>query len=188
MTTKNVGTSKILTPSGAVNDGNLGGNYSVTFANNGTGIITMRPLTITADPKAKALGALDPPLTYSITAGSLVAPDTLSGSLTRASGEGAGTYAIFQGTVTAGPNYDLTYVGANLVIGVGAQAITVVTPAPATAAYNTSFNVTATASSGLPVAITTTGSTACTGSGSNYRYHFHKQRHRHMYRTLQPGW
>ncbi|MFN8384345.1 MAG: sortase [Anaerolineales bacterium] len=164
--TQNVGTSKTLTPSGAVNDGNLGGNYSVTFANNGTGVINRLPLTITAAPKAKALGAIDPPLTYTITVGSLISPDTLSGSLTRVPGEGAGTYAILQGSVSAGPNYDLTYIGANLTIAVGAQSITVVTSAPLSAPYNTNFNVAATATSSLPVTITTTGG-ACSGGGVN---------------------
>ncbi len=163
--TPNVGTSKILTPSGAVNDGNGGGNYLVTFENNTTGVITARPLTITADPKSKAFGDPDPFFTYSITNGSLAGADSLSGNLTRVPGEAVGAYAILQGSLTAGSNYAITYVGANLTITIVNQTITVVTPAPAGAAYNTSFNVAATASSGLPVAITTTGS--CTGGGSS---------------------
>ncbi len=163
--TPNMGTSKTLTPGGAVNDGNGGGNYLITFENNTTGVITARPLTITADPKSKAFGAPDPIFTYSITNGSLAGADFLSGSLTRVAGEAVGPYAILQGSLTAGSNYNITYVGANLTISIVNQTITVVTSAPANAAYNTSFNVAATASSGLPVAITTTGS--CTGSGSS---------------------
>src|SRR5204862_6880048 len=51
----------------------------------------------------------------SITSGSLAFGDVLSGSLPRESGESvAGSpYAIKQGSLTAGTNYDLTYVGAN---------------------------------------------------------------------------
>ena len=162
--TPTVGTSKLLVPGGEVNDGNGGGNYLVTFVNNTTGVITAQPITVTADPKTKAFGDPDPLLTYSITSGSLVGGDSLSGNLTRVAGEAVGTYAILQGSVSAGPNYNLTYVGANLTIGIVNQTITVITHAPANAAYNTSFNVAATASSGLPVAITTSGS--CTGSGS----------------------
>src|SRR6266853_1419730 len=45
--TKNVGTGLTLTPSGSVTDGNNGNNYAVTFANNMTGVITARALTVT---------------------------------------------------------------------------------------------------------------------------------------------
>ena len=40
-------TGKTLVPAGTVSDGNGGANYSVTFVNNTTGIITQRPLTYT---------------------------------------------------------------------------------------------------------------------------------------------
>jgi len=46
--TKNVGTSKTLTPAGSVTDGNGGNNYNVTFVNNTTGTITPAALTISA--------------------------------------------------------------------------------------------------------------------------------------------
>ena len=120
---KNVGTGKTLTPSGVVADGNSGGNYAVTFASVATGSITQRPITVTADAKTKVYGDADPAFTYSITSGSLVAGDSLSGNLTRASGDSVGSYAIQQGTLTAGSNYALTYVGANLTIT--ARSITV---------------------------------------------------------------
>src|SRR5262249_12531845 len=45
---KNAGTGKTLTPTGAVNDGNGGANYAVTFANNTTGAIAAKAITITA--------------------------------------------------------------------------------------------------------------------------------------------
>ena len=38
--TSNAGTGKTLTPAGSVNDGNGGNNYTVTFVNNTTGLIT----------------------------------------------------------------------------------------------------------------------------------------------------
>ena len=163
-TNANVGTGKTLVPSGDVTDGNGGGNYAVTFSNITTGVITARPLTITADPKAKAFGTLDPALTYTLTSGTFVGGDSLSGALTRDPGEAVGVYAIRQGSLSAGTNYNITYVGANLTISIINQTITVVTHAPATAVYNTNFNVAATASSGLPVSITTTG--VCTGNGT----------------------
>jgi hypothetical protein len=46
--TKNVGTGKTLIPTGTVNDGNGGANYSVTFANNTMGEITVKTLTVSA--------------------------------------------------------------------------------------------------------------------------------------------
>ena len=42
------GTGKTLVPAGSVTDGNGGANYAITFVNNTTGVISQRPLTITA--------------------------------------------------------------------------------------------------------------------------------------------
>jgi len=82
--------------------------------------INKRSITVTADAKSKVYLASDPPLTYQITTGNLVFGDTISGALTRVAGELPGTYAIQQGTVTAGLNYNLTYVGANFTVTYGA--------------------------------------------------------------------
>src|SRR5204862_142816 len=79
--------------------------------------ITARPITVTANPETKVYGTVvDPALTYQVTSGSLVAEDGFTGSLTRVAGENVGAYAIVQGTLTAGSNYNLTYAGANLTI------------------------------------------------------------------------
>jgi hypothetical protein len=51
-----------------------------------------------------------------VTSGSLVTGDAFTGALDRAPGETVGSYAIQQGTLTAGPNYGLSYVGAGLAI------------------------------------------------------------------------
>ena len=79
--------------------------------------INAKPITVTADAKSKTYGDGDPALTSQVTSGSLVGSDALTGNLTRVAGENVGSYAIQQGTLTAGGNYTLTYVGANLVIG-----------------------------------------------------------------------
>ena len=76
--------------------------------------ISKKALTITADPASKTYGKDDPELTYTNTA--LVAGDTLSGKLARAEGENAGTYKINQGTLSAGDNYEVTFVGADFTI------------------------------------------------------------------------
>jgi len=76
-----------------------------------TASITKRDLTVTADDKTKECGTTpDPELTYQVTSGSLVDGDSFSGGLIREAGEGVGDYAIRQGTLTAGDNYDLTFI------------------------------------------------------------------------------
>ena len=128
---KNVGTTHVMTVTPAsVNDGNGGANYTVTYNTIATGVITARPITVTAGAKTKVYGADDPELTYTVT-GSLANGDSWSGALTRAAGENVGTYAIQRGTLAVndgngGNNYTLTYVGANLTI----------TKAPTTATVN----------------------------------------------------
>ena len=95
-----------------------GGNYDLTVTP-GTLTITKKAITVTADDKTKVVGAVDPALTYKVTSGSLESGDSFSGALTRAPGETVGTYAITQGTLTAGGNYALTFVGATLKIVYG---------------------------------------------------------------------
>jgi hypothetical protein len=85
--------------------------------------VLQRTLTVTADPQTKTYGNADPSFTYQVTSGSLVSSDSFSGSLGRASGENVGTYAINQGTLTAGNNYSITFVGANLTISARAIAV-----------------------------------------------------------------
>jgi hypothetical protein len=104
----------------AITKGTLtaGGNYDLTVTP-GTFTITKKALTVTADPQTKVIGAADPALTYKVPSGSLVSGDSLSGALTRAAGEAIGTYAITQGTLTAGGNYALTFLGSTLKIVYG---------------------------------------------------------------------
>ena len=106
-------------------------NYTFAFLD-GNLTISNRSITVTADAKTKTYGDPDPALTYQVTSGSLNAGDSFSGTLTRVAGTSVGTYAIQQGTLTAGPNYTLTFVTANLTIG---QRPASVTPNPATKTY-----------------------------------------------------
>ncbi len=92
-----------------------------------TGTLTVDPatLTVAADAKSKTYGALDPALSYAVSGFKL--SDTaglLSGDLGRAAGENVGTYAIGQGTLSAGPNYTIAYTGQNLAITPAALTIT----------------------------------------------------------------
>ena len=81
-----------------------------------TADITARPVTVTADTLNKLFGGLDPALTYQVTLGNVISGDNFSGALTRDPGEDPGTYAIRQGNLTLGFNYNLTFIGANLTI------------------------------------------------------------------------
>ncbi|MFD2826406.1 MBG domain-containing protein [Leeuwenhoekiella polynyae] len=97
------------------------GNYDITFVP-ADFTITEKAITITADAKSKVYGAADPALTYEITSGSLETDDELSGSLSRATGETVGDYAI--ASTLANRNYDITFVTANLTITEKAITIT----------------------------------------------------------------
>lgn len=70
-------------------------------------IIAPKSITVSAEAKTKEYGAADPELTYTF-APALVGGDAFTGSLTRAPGEGIGTYAITQGTLALDSNYTLT--------------------------------------------------------------------------------
>ncbi len=83
--------------------------------------VNPRPLTIQAAAQSKTYGEEDPTLTYSNSA--LMVGDELTGALTRAAGEDVGTYAITQGTLTAGDNYSISYTGANLTITKAASTV-----------------------------------------------------------------
>ncbi len=89
-------------------------NYTLTQPAGLSANITPKPLGITADGKVKAKDTGDPPLTYM--ASGLIGGDSISGGLTRNSGETPGTYAITQGTIDAGLNYSINYTAGTLVI------------------------------------------------------------------------
>ena len=87
---------------------NDGGNYNVS----GTATFTINPAALTITPnsgQSKCYGDPDPVLTY--TNVGLVVGDELAGTLGRATGENAGTYAINQGTLdnSNNPNYAITF-------------------------------------------------------------------------------
>jgi len=91
----------------------LAGNYNLTNSTaSASASITARPVTVTANAgQIKTAGAADPlPFTYSLSGLPLVGGDLLSGALSRLTGEATGNYAINQGTLDAGSNYNISYV------------------------------------------------------------------------------
>ena len=74
-------------------------------------VIQKSPITIKAEPNQKKVyGDKDPALKYTIEEGTASARSALSGELGRMAGESVGTYAITQGTLAAGNNYEIRFV------------------------------------------------------------------------------
>jgi filamentous hemagglutinin family protein len=113
---KNAGTGKTVSITGTLLGGADAGNYTLTMPASALGDIARRQLTIQPDSPSKTQGDADPLLTYTITGGSLVTGDQLTGALGRAPGELPGNYAILIGTLSAGSNYDLGLLGGSLMI------------------------------------------------------------------------
>jgi gliding motility-associated-like protein len=124
-----------------------GGNTNYNAAANVVQILTVNKanLTITAAAKTKVYGDADPALTYSVTG--VVGSDAATGALARAAGADAGTYAINQGTLSYGNNYNVTYNAANLTITKRPITLTAATQTKvygnADPAFNQSVNVNA---------------------------------------------
>ena len=80
--------------------------------------ITPATLTVTAYAETKVYGQADPALIYVATGFQLsdTAGSVLTGGLTRASGENAGTYAITQGNLAADSEYTISFIGNTLTI------------------------------------------------------------------------
>jgi Cu/Ag efflux protein CusF len=126
---------------GAVGTQGHGATYvpfsgSLFSANTGTVDVNVsaRQVLVAADDKSKTEGDPDPTLTYTVTAPTsttgLVGGDTLTGVLTRVAGETPGTYAINQGTLTAGSNYVVVFTPGVLTITAGSSVWVLDLPVP----------------------------------------------------------
>ena len=133
-------------------------NYTITFTGN-TLTITPASLNVSANAQTKVYGTTDPALTDTAaglvdkTVDSVAIDDTaatvLSGALARAAagtlaGEQVGGYAISQGTLAAGSNYTINFIGNTLTI----------TPAPLTVSANAQTKVYGMADPALTVSVT----------------------------------
>lgn len=125
------------------------------------------PITVTATvSQSKVYGDNDPVLTYTVTP-SLLPGDTFSGNLTRVAGNDAGIYPITQGTLSAGTNYTLTYVGNNFTIVKANQTITWNQTLGFGCEAETTVILTAASNSGLPVSYTSSNSNLVSISGNS---------------------
>ncbi len=105
-----LGSSFVHVPGGTANWSftDSTGNYN-NSSNSVNIVLTARPVTVTANNEGKDFGQSDPTLTASVTSGSLVGADVLSGSPVRDPGEDAGTYAINQGSLALTSDYSMTF-------------------------------------------------------------------------------
>ena len=154
--------------------------------------ISQWAVTVTADSgQAKIYGTPDPTLTYTVTSGSLQPGDSFSGALARTAGENVGITAINQGTLTAGPNYTITFVPANFTIVARAITVTAATtprsttpppllrvcppsppapsPAPTPASFTQTFD---TKNVGTAKTLTPAGTVTDGNGGANYAITF----------------
>jgi hypothetical protein len=128
---KNAGTGKTLTASGAVNDGNSGNDYAVTFSSVNTGAINPANLTVTADNKTRPYGVANPVLTASYsgfvggdTQSVLAGSPDLGTAATQTSV--AGTYPITASLDTLSAlNYTFSFVDGTLTVFAVPQLSTV---------------------------------------------------------------
>ena len=171
--------------------GGLDNNYDFTYVK-GNLVVGNSIITVTVDPTlTKVYGDSDPQLTYTYTP-SLSGTDSFSGSLVRASGESVGnTYAISQGSLTAGSNYTIIFNSSNFAItqrpltvtavedtkiydgGVSASATPSITSGTLASGDSPSFTETySTKNAGTGLTLTPSGSVTSSIEGNNYLISF----------------
>ena len=147
---KNAGTGLTLTPSGSVNDGNNGSNYTVTPANNTAGVITQLAASVTPNAASTTYGSADPTLSGTLTG--FLPADNVTAVYTRTPGVYAngGPYIISATLSPSGvlPNYSITYNTASFTI---LQAPLTVTVSPGS--YSRAVGAANPAFAGTPVGV-----------------------------------
>ncbi len=119
-------------------------NYNINFMSSDFEISPMDVAVMVDAGQTKVYGDSDPTFTY--TATSLLNGDSYSGTLSRDAGEDVGTYAITQGDLTAGANYNINFVADNFEITKANPIISWTTPEDieeGTALSNTQLNASA---------------------------------------------
>lgn len=107
---KNAGTGKTVTVGGITLSGADADNYAFNTTATSQADIAKANLVIKADDASKVEGSADGHLGWNVQSGNLFGSDSIDGSLARDAGEDVGLYAINQGDLTAGSNYELSVV------------------------------------------------------------------------------
>jgi hypothetical protein len=149
---RNVGTTHTMTPAGVVSDGNGGNNYAVTYATISTGVITARPITVTASPSSKTYdGNTSSSAAPAITSGSLVSPDSATWTESYDNPNVGSTHVMTPAGVVSdgngGKNYAVTGVTISTGVILNATATIVVTP------YSVTYDGNAHAASGAATGV-----------------------------------
>ncbi|WP_316802919.1 MBG domain-containing protein [Pedobacter nototheniae] len=114
--TKDVGIGKPVDVTGIVLTGTDALNYTPNLTATTTADVTPKIITINATAgQTKVYGDADPVFIYT-TSSPLFTGDGFTGALSRVAGNNIGSYMINQGSLTAGTNYALIYVGNNFSI------------------------------------------------------------------------
>jgi len=124
--------------------------------------VSARAITVTPTAgQSKAFGDSEPLIRYTITSGSLYGLDTLTGALSRVSGEDAGTYAITAGNLY-NASYVITLAPANFVITQIAQEAVLLTTTNGVFANGLTLGASGgSGSGGYSFAVTTSGTAGC---------------------------
>jgi uncharacterized repeat protein (TIGR01451 family) len=160
--TASVGTGKTLVPAGSVSDGNSGNNYAVTFANDTTGAITARAVTVKANNQTKTYGDVFTfaGTEFTVSVGTLASSDAIASVTLSSTGAAGGAtvagspYPILVGNAVfssgSASNYNITYVN-------GAMTVT---PRDANVAYIGQTTFVSSGSSSTTAQVTLTASVA----------------------------
>ena len=138
---------------------------SIAYSNSSASLSTSvlgRAITITpTSGQSKPFGDSEPIISYTITSGSLYGLDTLTGALSRVSGEDAGAYAITAGNLY-NANYVITLAPVNFMIAqIAQEAVLLMTT---NGVYATGLTLAASGGSGsggYSFAVTTAGTAGC---------------------------
>ncbi len=146
-------------------------NYVIASRTDGTLTVAARPITVAADNLSRLYGDTNPTLTYSVTSGTLVNGDTLSGALATLAmaASDIGSYAITQGTLAASSNYALSFNPGTLTINPAQLTVAVNDASRTYGDANPSFGATITGFKLSDTAAVVTGltySTAATPSSN----------------------
>ncbi|NLD39220.1 MAG: hypothetical protein GX654_20375 [Desulfatiglans sp.] len=170
--TRHAGTSKTLTPTGTVNDGNSGDNYAVTFAPVTTGTISPLPMTVSAVTETKVYDGttasnLTPQVEPAPISGdtsefqqAFDTPDAGTGKTITPSG------AVIDGN--SGNNYDVTFINVNNGVITRAEATVTLSGLSHTYDGTAKAAIATTEPAGLGVALTYNGSAAAPTSVGSY--------------------
>ncbi len=144
-------------------------------------VINSKTITITANASQSKIYGQSDPLTYTYSVSpTITGMDPLVGSLTRAAGESAGNYIIYQNTLnnSNNPNYNITYSASNFTIAKKALTVTATGPSKTYGVALTagtsasSFTYTGTISGEAVSSVTLTpdaaGLSATTAAGTSY--------------------